>query len=522
MNFSENSSLKKLYDLLKTFHLSEGLYVIGSVNAALKYGSKVSTNKDIPKWIMKWLNLRGRNERERQSIILTMTRMARFLLLSTANDHKGVFLDLNNKKFIQAANIIGDIDFIENDPMISETMDKFSLYFSRTFQIQLPLQASKKHLLGRGYLLYIKTLKETPTDYPFEEKFYEYFGLTLLEFMSTGFAMWIMSNGTLDYNLNIEVNNLKSLITTETQRIFLSLSSGTAKQYREMIRGKDWKTPDQLKDRFALDPFTSIPAIKVERSAKLGLDSYVVPQPKYLMDRASSGIFYLLADKERELALLNGKIGQNSFRNAFGIIFRKYVGKHLSLKGQHKFIDLDDDIKYNGGKIPDFAIIHNNVCLLFEVKTTLLNIDARTYFEIEKLENEVRNGNIRKAIRQVKAFEKVILSYQTGDPRFEAIDKVINIIVGYDDIYSLNSTLLPTLDRVESEVQYNLQFASITDIESISSAIDAGSNIVDLLYNKAKHDQKRFWSIATLFYDIDSPDNSILDNAYDEFVSKMG
>ena len=36
-------ALIDLYNLLKKFHLSDSLYVIGAVNAALKYGTKRPT-----------------------------------------------------------------------------------------------------------------------------------------------------------------------------------------------------------------------------------------------------------------------------------------------------------------------------------------------------------------------------------------------------------------------------------------------------------------------------------------------
>jgi len=517
----KKNSLAELYEQLRKFHLSDALYVIGAVNAALKYGTVKADRKNIPDWIWQWLQVRGRNEQERRSLAIALSRMARFLLLSSANDYKGIFLDLNNPAVHKAYNQVVNLEDLDESSG-EDTLSRFSLYFNRIGQIQFPLQASKKTIIGRGYLLYYKLILSTPTDYDFDSKFKEYYGLTLIEFMSTGFAMWILSNGTIDYEMKNEIKELKHVITLDTQRKFLSLSCGTPQRYRELVRGADWKTPHSLKDMYALEPFTIMPAVKVEKSSKLSSTTYVVPQAKYLLDRASSGIFYLLGDKEKQLAELEGKKGKNPFRNAFGMVYRAYVGEHLSIPGKHEFIDLDHDFVQTGGKLPDFAIIQGNTCILFEVKTSLLNIDARTYFEKQTLEKEVKAGNIQKAITQLMDFKHQILSGKVSDPRFSKVSVVVGVIVGYEDIFSINSTLLPMLDKLSGAIVPDLQFASISDIEAIGSAIDQGLNIIELLQKKVSNPAERQWSIATLFYKDMDERNSVLDRAFDEFIVKMG
>ncbi|TKC57160.1 hypothetical protein FBD94_21250 [Pedobacter hiemivivus] len=513
--------LNELYDQLKKFHLSDALYVIGAVNAALKFGTSKPDRKNIPDWIWTWLQTRGRSDQNRRSLSIVLSRMARFLLLSSANDYRGVFLDLNNLEVRKAYSQVANLEELD-DSLGDDISSQFSLYFNRIGQYQFPLQASKKTIIGRGFLLFHKLILATPSNYDFDVKFKEYFDLTLMEFMSTGFAMWILSNGTLDYEIKNEIKELTHVMTLKTQRIFLSLSCGTPKRYRELVRGSDWKTPHKLKDMYALDPLAIMPAVIVEKSSKLSFNTYVVPQAKYLLDRASSGIFYLLGDKEKELAENEEKKGKNPFRNAFGMVYRAYVGNHLSILGMHEFIDLDNDFVEYSGKLPDFAILQDEICILFEVKTSLLNIDARTYFEKQTLEREVNNGNIKKAIKQLMDFKNEILLGRIKDARFSKITSVIRIVVGYEDIFSINSTLLPLLDKISGSVLDDLQFASISDIEAIGSAIDQKINIITMIQKKVASPDERQWSIATLFdKDIDQK-NSVLDNAFNEFIAKMG
>ncbi|RYG21153.1 MAG: hypothetical protein EOO07_03335 [Chitinophagaceae bacterium] len=520
-----NNSLQSLYNHLKKFHLSDSLYVIGAVNAALKYGTHKldQNNENIPNWIKEWLKKRGRSEQDRRSIAIVLSRMARFLLLSSANDHKGIFLDLNLPSAHSAYNMVLNLeDEYLPDEYPADTIGRFVLYFNRIGQIQLPLQASRKRVIGRGFLLFHKLILSTPTDYEFDRKFQEYFGLTMFEFIANGFGMWILSNGTLDYEMKNEISELKHVITLETQRKFLALSCGTPQRYRELVRGENWKLPHKLKDAYALEPFAIMPAVKVERSSHLSSTSYVIPQCKYFLDRASSGIFYLLGDKEMELALSEGKKEKNPFRKAFGLVFREYVGVHLAMPGQLVFIDLDHDFQQPDGKLPDFAIINNNICVLFEVKTTLLNIAARTYFEQKTLEKEVKAGNIQKAVTQLQEFKELVLNGQISDERFSGVSKVISIIVGYEDVFCLNSTLLPMLDKLHGTGLGDFQFASISDIEAIGSAIEQSIDVVSRLEKKLADPGERQWAIATLFHKEMDDNNSILDQAFEEFIIKMG
>jgi hypothetical protein len=133
-----------------------------------------------------------------------------------------------------------------------------------------------------------------------------------------------------------------------------------------------------------------MPAIQVRYSTRLPKDTYVVPQPLFLLQRASTGLFYLLADKERDLGAALGQHGRNDFRQSFGDIYRAYVGKHLNLaKDPMRFVDLDAEITTAGEK-PDFALIEGDTCVLFEVKTALLTLNARTIFDLDKTRAEVQ------------------------------------------------------------------------------------------------------------------------------------
>ncbi len=519
---NQSDKLSDLYYNLKKFHLSDSLYVIGAINAAIKFGSNKPEYNNIPVWVANYLKKFGSTLQDRKALSVTLSRMARFLLLSSANDHKGDFIDFNRSAGVKAYNGVVNLEDIDDKSGSLSTLENFSLYFNRLGQIQLPLQRDRSDIVGRGFMLFYKTLNKIQSQYDFNTKFKEYYNLTLIEFLTAGFVMWMLTNGTLDDESLIEIPQLKKFVTSDTQKIFLSLSSGTQRQYREFLRGDNWKVSNKLKDMYALDPFSIMPAIKVEKSNIIPSMNYVVPQAKYLLDRASSGIFYLLSDKEREIGAKLRQNKRNPFRDSFGMVYRAYVGEHLAISGDHSFIDLDYDFESVQGKIPDFAIIHENICILFEVKTSLLNIDSRTYFEKETLEKEVKNGKIQGAISQLREFKSKILTDMITDDRFSSVDTVFGVVVGYEDIYCLNSTILPILEDLYGSTVDDLQFASISDIEALGSAIGQEQNIVELLKDKVQHSAKRQWAIGTLINQHTNYPNSLLVNSFNEFLETIG
>lgn len=58
---------------------------------------------------------------------------------------------------------------------------------------------------------------------------------------------------------------------------------------------------------------------------------------------------------------------------------------------------MDEDYDNKGGiSIPDFAFVKNESCVLFEIKTTLLKVEARSYFEQSTLSAEIKTVALRR------------------------------------------------------------------------------------------------------------------------------
>jgi hypothetical protein len=325
--------------------------------------------------------------------------------------------------------------------------------------------------------------------------------------------------------MTVEIDALKNVVTPETLSRFAALSSGTPEEYRRYVRGENWATSNPLLDLYNFDPFALMPAIKVGYSARLPSDTYVTPQPFFWLQRASIGLFYLLGDKERDLGKSLGQHGRNDFRQSFGDVYRAYVGKHLALaKSPTQYIDLDAEIVIDGEK-PDFALVDGDTCVLFEVKTALLKLDARTSFNPEKMRTEVEGGSFKRAVGQLNDFENSIRNGKLTDKRFKHVSKFVKIIVGFEDVYLANTILLPLLRETYGDSAIaNFQVATITDIEYMGMMLAQGGRLVSCLREKVGNIDQVPHALSPVIQKA-SPDglnnNPLLEKAFMAFWKRM-
>ncbi len=516
-----DTSLGFLYSFFRQYSLSESLYLISCINSAFKFGRhQLSMDVEIPDYIKQWL--RQYPSGRYLSLMINASRAARFMLLSGANDHRDKALRLDDGSLTQALSLVNElyepsIEPKDGDPVIA------SKIFGRISQWQFPLQADREPIIGRAYLLFMVIPKELPDVYPMEQKMQSYFGIGAFEFMASGLALWLKTNGILDYELRIEIEPLKKIITPGSLLKFLELSSGTAQQYKEVVRGKAWKDPNKLKDIYFPDPLMRMPAIKADTSRILRPETYLVPNAKYLLDRASDGVFYLLSDKEQEIGQQAGHSGKNDFRVSFGDVYRAYIGKQLSQPhSAFEFLDLDIELAtYKATKLPDFALIRKDVCVLFEVKLNILSLDTRTFFEQGRLEQEVASGNISKAIRQLNDFRNAVFQGKVPHAKLMKIKRVIIVLVSYEDIFVANPSLLPLLSAKYGNWADDMQIACVTDIEAMGTAMDKQHDVVTQLCDKIDRPDLKHNALVNYFERIGGVDNPILKAAAKAYFNHL-
>jgi hypothetical protein len=443
--------------------------------------------------------------------------------LSGANDHRSdKGLNLQDDSFAIALNMTGAVYDTDLEKKLFAEQGAAGL-LARISQRQFPLQADQQSIIGRGYLLFVQLAEKYKKSYSFEEKMMEYFGIGAYAFVATGMTLWMKTNGHENGALAIDIPAMKDIASSQSQATFLKLSSGTPQDYRQYIRGQRWKDPDQLKDTYGAEPFYRMPAVLIDRSKIYEAGSYVVPQARYFFDRASSGIFYLLADREQEIGRKAGHQGQNPFRKEFGHIYRKYAGIQLNQgKPKFRFVDMDYDFSNKAGiSIPDFALIQDGICVLVEIKTTLLKIEARSYFEPATLQAEISEGSFKKAVRQLNTFGERVFAGKIDDNRFDNINRVIKVIIGYEDVFVLNTILLPMIQKEHGLTNNDLQLGSVADLDIMGSMISQGFDIVQMIAAKVDDEAERYYAFIALWEKGNGKKSPILKKAFDDLMGRM-
>lgn len=512
-------TLDELYQFLQQCSLVDGLFVIGCVNAAFKYNYTKVDAADLPPQFTVWLNQKFTTDQERVALCLKTTRLARFLLLSGAKNDAPRILDSGSKDFDHALQLVLHLYDPEIEGEIKSEQD-VARSFGRIAQWQFPLQLDRKTVIGRAQLLFIEIPAVSKGDYDFNEKMLEHYGIGVKQFILSGLTLWVLSVGTLKQIVAIEVPGMKDIVTQASIDKFIELSSGTPDDYRAFIRGNEG---GKTQDVYGLDPLLKMPAIKIEESSRFGGTTVIVPQPFYLLERASTGIFHLLSDKEREVGSAQGNSTKNNFRHNFSAVYREYVARQLQLAPTPIiFIDIDlESLDGYKGKRPDFALIYGDLCVLFEVKTLIMPLAARAVFDKKSAEETVRDKRFSETVDQLYNFEKALLSKSISNEKFSGITRVVKLLLGFDDMHLVNPFILPIARQIYGEKIEGLQIGALTDIEIIGACMANGGEFMNTLFEKVSDSRYVDWPLGQFIFSHNSGVsfvNPLLQKAFQEFM----
>lgn len=521
---TQKISLDEVYEYLKRFSLSDSLFIIGTVNAVLKYGVKKLFSESISPGTLKWVQDVFPQNIDRVSLMLNLTRLARFLMLSGANEYKNPILDTGSSELNHALSLVANLYDERIEPKI-ENKNDLDKVMGRIVQWQFPLQESKFDLTARAHLLFRKLPRDLNCTYDLDDGMQKALGLSVYEFMAIGHSLAILCSGVLKHELKIEVESLKNIVTQDKIQKFIDSSSGTPETYRRIIRGDNWKQSNTLLDIYGLDPFVQIPLIKVTHSNHLKAGSWVVPQVTYLWQRMSSGVFYLLADYEQKQAESLGISKRNPFRDSFGDIYKHYVGLQLNQPSvEEELIDLDK-IEYSGLR-PDFALVSEKRIILFEVKVGFLSAVSRCIGNETKIKNEIakKDGQFAKAVKQLGEFEVALNNNLISDQRLKNKKQIIKIIIGYEDFFLANSYLLKIAEEEFGDVIKNLQIMTVSDVDTCGTILANGGKIIKPLFEKVADKNLRDWPCGQFLRDRNKGirnKNPLLEEAFKEFIQEF-
>lgn len=481
---------QELRDYLSRFKLPESIEVIGKLSSLIPWEHGSRPHESDPRFneMIDWVLGNCKSVEDWRRLQLGTYRLARFILLSTANAHKKVILGDEAKTLMHSLNLVSRIHDgeMEKPP---EDRDP-NLWFYRQGQQQITLQGHPGQWIPRAFALFCTIPEKLGLAGYLKSVHDKYFEMSIKDHFSTGFCLYVLARGKFLYQGTTKNERFDELMHRDNLLSFAREKSCTQAEYKQFIRGEESLVPDLHLDINGPEPLLVKPIVRFHEDEG-NLNNYFIPSNHYLMLNCTYGLFYSINDKLRES---EGEKSSEEFRRIFGKeILPEYIWRHLNQNEQEdvNVVNLDDFPEYANQLRPDFAIAIDNKVILLEVKLTIFSVKTRYLANREEVAQRMKdkNASITKGIEQLKAFEDRILKFGFQGRK---ITKVVNILVSYDPMYFANALLLDIAEEQYGQKKLrNFQFATLADIETIGQCLFSNCNVVDAMIAKTEDKDHR-------------------------------
>lgn len=417
-------TIEELYQHVKRYCLYSALAYIGDIGSRLlkKNDSKIMSL--CPEIINEW----------------QLAFIAKALILNS-NDYKSKSLGI--KGLFKCANIYNNFGdkFLKVSRDDNEKFQKAGQSFLiRTAYQQFSFQREINYLIPRALFLFneIPSMISNPS-FEMESEIRGIYSLSVKEVMMIGFTIFATTKrGYFNPNYLIDFNDedLKKFITKDTLDNLIDKLSADYPKLRECFNydkgGKE------------LAPF-SFNALRIYPIVKTEIAGLVVPVPRFLLERITTGIYYSLMDKYKDCS-------SNIFMEFFGKeIFERYVGLLLE-QGYEINKLLFKEWLYKKGRneclTSDWIIIKDNKAILIECKTSGISMEAKSWAELEKIQYDLKLRVVR-ALEQMTNLVNDVKKECKGLERLYPIKKFYYVIVTYDKIFLSSSFIIKGMIKKE-------------------------------------------------------------------------
>jgi len=355
-------------------------------------------------------------------------------------------------------------------------------------------------LFSRSVLLFheipnqLKGLPNIP-QFDFEAEFQTINEVSIIDFITTGFAIFNTSKLVEEYNSCIFCQDLLQKIREAGVKIptgstlMKTLDQLAADKFKLTKLYEKRKNVDRRFRMYDFNPLITHPVIKPYQDT-LGKECLYVPIPDLLALRISTGIFYQMYNA-------HSKDSGNKFSGYFGHVFEAYVGLILSksITSEKLITELDIRKFYptKKGKAPDWILIDGSKLILFECKATRFSRAAQSIASEEAV-----NESLKQVIKGLKQLHSFISACRANAPelqRFQSCNTFCPILVSLEPMHLINNLCfqshINTLLAAEGITNFDWQIISIDELEAFQPHIAAGiklSTILDDLKQKTFND----------------------------------
>ena len=340
-----------------------------------------------------------------------------------------------------------------------------------------------RHLLPRTLIIYRSLWTTVAPQVDINSAIRNFSGLTLERILLLSAAFFGKSqNGFFSLYENIDncPEVLKSCFDIDQQKAFVGWISCDYKKFREL--SKKEILPAIEYEKFRFNPLHTNPIIIPDRNPRPTFPQvYITPIPSLIFEKVTRGLYFSLSDYFR-------KDNDNSFRNAFGLVFQEYIG--LLLKKTFGEDNVKHEWKYGSKKepkdTPDWIVIQNGNAVLIEVKESGLYLPAKQWGELEEIQKNLKR-NIGNGVKQMWDFEHNVESGLCKVPDwFNAIKITERLVITYDRSYFLNWILKDEIRLLYPSIsnEYHWHTIAVEELEYFLGIV--GTGLIDSCYVEEK------------------------------------
>ncbi|MFN4953115.1 MAG: hypothetical protein ACK5WC_01300 [Aphanizomenon sp.] len=366
-------------------------------------------------------------------------------------------------------------EFIESNPVFM---------MLRVVSSQFPFEPGLFSEFSRPALLFheipkqLQGLPDIP-EFDFETKFQAVTGVSVIDFITTGFVIASASRGNFAVNQSYFTKMREQGINIPNETIRAVLSVLQADKFKLIELYEKRKNKDRRFRMYDFNPLLQYPIIKPCQDRQFSTsdkDFIHAPVSELVASRISTGIFY-------EMFNVYG----TNFSNYFGFVFERYVGLVLENCLTSEQLISESDIRTfypkEKGKVPDWVVIDGSTVVLLECKTTRFSRAAQAIASEDAVNSSLKQ--VKKGLKQLANF---ISACQAKVPELEKFHNCTTfkpILVSLEPLYLINCTFfqehINSLLAAEGITGLDWQILSIDELEVLQPHIAAGFKLSQVL-----------------------------------------
>lgn len=224
---------------------------------------------------------------------------------------------------------------------------------------------------------------------------------------------------------------------------------------------------------------------------------FVVPVPRLLIERISSGLYYIFIKD----------YGQ-TFSSAMGIIFQDYVDFLLqnSIQSGQIISEAEYSKVMQHGPLPDFLVLDGDSLLIVDVAMARISAETKAMADKDKLKQELqREDHIIDHLSKLYQVQCEIPRFAVTHTEFTKVRRVVSLLVLMDRFYWANDFFTRQIidellqSRNVDTRRFAFQIIHAPEFERLT-ALSQRQSLIELVIRKADDPEAKFWQFKQFIF----------------------